>query len=265
MPTRLLLTVLLVACGASAASGSATTYVKFDTAHTLRSYPGNNAPQSASLPANAVAAVKGAADADGQPWLRVAAAGQTGWTEQQGTSPASKLKSDAPSCKRNQSHSSGTPSNGHQTGAVLFPAVTADTFAWNFRDQRIGGSHATRWGQCNVVRKVLRAIAAYRRDNPGAPQVAVGDFSRRRGGEIDGHDTHENGKQVDIYYPRNDGQRMEPHTVAQVNQRLARSLVKHLLATGVKTAFIGQNTTGIPTSSKVRRWPNHDDHVHLFF
>lgn len=230
MPTRLLLTVLLVACGASAASAGATTYVKFDTAHTLRSYP----------------------------WLRVAAAGQTGWTEQQDTSPA-------PACKVNQSHASGTPSNGHQTGAVLFPAVTADTFAWNFRDQRIGGSHATRWGQCNVVRKVLRAIAAYRRDNPGAPQVAVGDLSRRRGGEIDGHDTHENGKQVDIYYPRNDGQRMEPHTVAQVNQRLARSLVKHLLATGFKTAYIGQNTTGIPTSPRVRRWPNHDDHVHLFF
>jgi len=216
MPTRRLLTVLLVACGASAASASATTHVKFDTAHTLRSYPGVSAP-------------------------------------------------DAPSCRRNQSHSSGTPNNGHQSGAVMFPAVAADTFAWNFRDQRIGGSHATRWGQCNVVRKVLRAIAAYRRANPGAPQVAVGDFSRRRGGEIDGHDTHENGKQVDIYYPRNDGQRMEPHTVAQVNQRLARSLVKHLLATGFKTAFIGQNTTGIPTSSKVRRWPNHDDHVHLFF
>ena len=65
MPTRLLLTVLLVACGASAASASATTYVKFDKAHTLRSYPGNNAPHSASLPANTVAAVKGAADADG--------------------------------------------------------------------------------------------------------------------------------------------------------------------------------------------------------
>ena len=52
------------------------------------------------------------------------------------------------------------------------------------------------------MRAVLRGLAAYRRRNPGSPPVAVGDLSLRHGGEIDGHSTHEHGRQIDLYLPR---------------------------------------------------------------
>ena len=82
------------------------------------------------------------------------------------------------------------------------PRHGPDRFAWNFREQRIGGSARTRSGHCRVVRAVLRGLAAYRRRNPEAPPVAVGDLGLRHGGEIDEHATHENGRQIDLYVPR---------------------------------------------------------------
>lgn len=166
-----------------------------------------------------------------------------------------------PNCHRHPSRSIGSPGNGRLVHGVLFPAKGPDHFAWNFRAQRIGGSHRTRWGNCRVVRAVLRGIAAYRHRNPDAPPVAVGDMGLRHGGEIDGHSTHENGRQIDIYYPRRDRNLREPHAVAQVDTRLAGELVRAMLRVRAKLVLIGPHIR-IDTSARVIRWPNHDDHLH---
>ena len=107
-----------------------------------------------------------------------------------------------PDCRDHPSRSIGSPGAGRLEHGVLFPATGLGHFAWNFREQRIGGSARTRWGHCRVVRAVLRGLGAYRRRNPDAPPVAVGDLGLRHGGEIDGHSTHENGRQIDLYLPR---------------------------------------------------------------
>jgi murein endopeptidase len=169
-----------------------------------------------------------------------------------------------PDCHRHPSRSIGSPGNGRLMDGVLFPAQGPDYFAWNFRDQRIGGSDATRWGDCHVVRAVLLGLAAYRTRNPDASPVAVGDMSLRHGGEIDHHSTHENGRQIDLYYPRSDGARREPHTVAQVDLRLALELVRAMLAAGADRVLIGPHIR-ISTSSRVIHWPHHDDHLHAIF
>src|SRR5918996_2017379 len=144
-----------------------------------------------------------------------------------------------PDCDRPLSRSLGSAGGGRLVHGVLFPATGPDHFAWNFRAQRIGGSDRTRWGHCHVVRAVLHGIAAYRRRNPGAPPVAVGDMSLRHGGEIDGHSTHENGRQIDLYFPRRDGRPREPHTVAQVDLRLSHELVRAMLGAGADEVLIG--------------------------
>jgi murein endopeptidase len=169
-----------------------------------------------------------------------------------------------PDCHRHPSRSIGTPGNGRLVDGVLFPATGPDHFAWNFRAQRIGGSGRTRWGNCHVVRAVLHGIAAYRRRNPGASPVAVGDMSLRHGGEIDGHSTHENGRQIDLYYPRRDRRLREPHTVGQVDMRLARELVRAMLHVGARLVLIGPHIRMAP-AARVTRWPNHDDHLHAIF
>jgi hypothetical protein len=169
-----------------------------------------------------------------------------------------------PDCHRNQSRSIGAPGHGSLVHGVLFPASGPDHFAWNFRAQRVGGSDRSRWGHCRVVRAVLLGLAAYRQRNPDAPPVAVGDMGLRHGGEIGRHSTHENGRQIDLYYPRRDRGRREPQTVAQVDVRLSRELVRAMLDSGAERVLIGPHLR-IRTSARVMRWPNHDDHLHAMF
>jgi murein endopeptidase len=169
-----------------------------------------------------------------------------------------------PDCHRHPSRSIGTPGNGRLVHGALLPAAGPDHFAWNFREQRIGGSDRTRWGHCRVVRAVLRGLAAYRGRNPGAPRVAIGDMSLRHGGEIGRHTTHENGRQIDLYFPRGDRRLREPHALAQIDLRLARELVRAMLGAGADRVLIGPHVR-IPTPPGVIRWPHHDDHLHVMF
>jgi murein endopeptidase len=181
-----------------------------------------------------------------------------------GVTGSASARPTLPDCKRHPSRSIGSPGNGRLLHGVLFPATGPDHFAWNFRAQRIGGSDRTRWGHCRVVRAVLRGLAAYRRRNPDAPPVAVGDMGLRHGGEIDGHSTHENGRQIDLYLPRRDRRHREPHAVAQVNLRLSGELVRAMLDAGADGVLIGPRIR-IRTPAHVIRWPNHDDHLHVMF
>ena len=112
--------------------------------------------------------------------------------------------------------------------------------------------------------RLLRGLAAYHRRNPHAPSVAVGDMSLRHGGEIDHHSTHENGRQIDLYFPRRDRKLREPHTIAQVDLRLSRELVRAILAAGACRVLIGSHIR-VPTSGRVIAWPHHDDHLHAMF
>jgi murein endopeptidase len=177
---------------------------------------------------------------------------------------AAARSDDMPDCDRDRSRSIGSPGDGRLVHGVLFPARGRDHFAWDFRAQRIGGSDRTRWGDCRVVRAVLHGLAEYRRRNPDAPLVAVGDMGLRHGGEIDGHSTHENGRQIDLYFPRRDRKHCEPHAVAQVDARLSRELVRAMLDAGADQVLIGPNVR-VGTSARVIRWPNHDDHLHATF
>ena len=177
---------------------------------------------------------------------------------------APNARADAlPDCRDHPSRSIGSPGAGRLEHGVLFPATGPDHFAWNFREQRIGGSARTRWGHCRVVRAVLRGLAAYRRRNPEAPPVAVGDLGLRHGGEIDGHATHENGRQIDLYFPRQSRLR-EPRSVAQVDLRLTRELVRAMRDAGAHKVLIGRRIP-IRAASGVVRWPHHDDHLHAMF
>ncbi len=78
----------------------------------------------------------------------------------------------------------------------------------------------------------------HRRAHPGAPRVLVGDLSRPRGGPFGprfggpGHVSHQNGLDVDVYYPRRDRLEAAPTRVAQIDRRLAQDLVDRFLAAG---------------------------------
>lgn len=170
-------------------------------------------------------------------------------------------------CTVQRGDSVGPPGRGRLRNGVLFPPADPfdNLFWWDFRSERADRGRATHWGNCRMVRAVLLAIARYRRLHADAPPVAVGDLGRRFGGEIDGHATHENGLQVDLYLPRLDRERRAPATVAQVDQRLTRGLARQLLRAGARELLIGPGLRAVPTGPRVRRVAGHDDHVHAFF
>ena len=65
-------------------------------------------------------------------------------------------------------------------------------------------------------------VAAYRAANPDAPRVVIGDISFKGGGVMDEHASHQNGLDVDVYYPRRDGALREPTSPDEIDHRLAQ-------------------------------------------
>ena len=86
-------------------------------------------------------------------------------------------------------------------------------------------------------------IEAYRAAHPDAPRVVVGDISYKGGGPMDDeHVSHQNGLDVDIYYPRTDGKLREPLEPDQIDHRLAQDLVDRFVAAGAQLVLVGPST-----------------------
>jgi murein endopeptidase len=99
--------------------------------------------------------------------------------------------------------------------------------------------------------------------------VAVGDLSRPKGGDFGprfgyiGHASHQNGLDVDVYYPRADRRERAPRYAWQIDRALSQELVDRFLAAGGMTVFVGPRTglTGPP--GVVVPLANHDNHLHV--
>jgi murein endopeptidase len=170
-----------------------------------------------------------------------------------------------------RSTSLGSHSAGSLAGGVRLPAEGRHFATWEPGRNRSPSRPSRRWGADATIRAVLRVAAAYRRANPGAPRMLVGDISRPRGGPFGprfggpGHFSHQNGRDVDVYYPRRDRLEAAPTRVAQVDLRLAQDLVDRFLAAGAQVVFVGPRTglTGPPR--RVVALPRHDNHLHARF
>ena len=163
----------------------------------------------------------------------------------------------------------GTHTAGRLARGVRLPAETEDFFTWDPVLRRSPNRPWRRWGTDRLVRVVLRVARAYRAAHPGAPRMAVGDLSRPRGGDFGprfgyiGHASHQNGLDVDIYYPRADGRERAPRWASQINRALSQELVDRFLAQGAQTIFIGPNTRLTGPAGRVQALVNHDNHLHV--
>jgi murein endopeptidase len=116
----------------------------------------------------------------------------------------------------------------------------------------------------------VRIAREHRRANPGAPRLLVGDLSRPRGGDFGarvsgglGHASHQNGLDVDIYYPRRDRRLRAPRDVEDVDRRLAQDLVDRFVAAGAQFVFTGPGLGLRGPSRIVQPLRHHDDHLHV--
>jgi murein endopeptidase len=184
-----------------------------------------------------------------------------------GGCPASKPA--APRIAWHHSTSIGSPSAGGLQDGVRLPASGDAFFTWDPVKRRSPNRAWRRWGTDRLVRMVLRVAREYRAAHPHAPRMAVGDLSRPRGGDFGprfgyiGHASHQNGLDVDVYYPRADGRERAPRYASQINRDLSQELVDRFLDAGAVTIFVGPNTHLTGPAGVVVPLANHDNHLHV--
>ena len=102
------------------------------------------------------------------------------------------------------------------------------------------------------------------------PRVGVGDLSLPEGGYFGpevgggiGHATHQNGLDVDVYYPRLDRRERPPRTVDRSTSRCAQELVDLFVAAGA-THGLRRPEPAAERPPRRRDLPlvNHDNHLH---
>jgi murein endopeptidase len=163
----------------------------------------------------------------------------------------------------------GSPSAGRLVNGVRVPAAGEHFFTWDPVLRRSPNRGWRRYGTDKLVRLVLRIAREYGDAHPHAPRMAVGDLSRPHGGDFGpqfgyiGHASHQNGLDVDVYYPRADGRERAPRYATEIDRRLSQELVDRFVAAGAVTVFVGPNTglTGPP--GVVAPLANHDNHLHI--
>src|SRR4029079_11382165 len=101
---------------------------------------------------------------------------------------------------------------------------------------------AALYGNEHTIGTILSVVAEYRDAHPHAPRVVVGDISFRDGGRMDEHLSHQNGLDVDVYYPRLDRHTSAPTMTRQIDRRLAQDLLNRFVGAGATMVFVGYST-----------------------
>ncbi len=162
----------------------------------------------------------------------------------------------------------GLPQAGRLVRGVQLPAEGPHFFTWDPIRRRSPNRAWRRWGTDDLVRTTLGVVHAYAVAHPSAPRVGIGDLSRPHGGDFGaafgavGHATHQNGLDVDVYYPLQSGTERAPLSVDEVDLGLAQDLVDRFVRAGAVKVYVGPNTglTGPP--GVVEAIPLHDNHLH---
>ena len=174
--------------------------------------------------------------------------------------------------EREPSRALGKPfDRGRLVNGVPFPPDGIDHFTWDPVLDQSPNRVWRRYGTDRTVHRVLLALAAFRQAYPDSPPVGVGDLSRPRGGEFGrrfgglGHASHQNGLDVDVYYPRRDRVLLAPTRAAQVDRVLGQGLVDAFVRAGAIDVFVGPSLNLRGPRHVVQELVHHDDHLHARF
>ncbi len=199
-------------------------------------------------------------DPPSQP-LRLEAAGLVPFLPEEAR-PASPV---FPEVRWRNATSHGLQYGGFLSDGTQLPVEGPDWVTWNPVADRVPNRPHRLYGNDRIIRKLLAVAAAYREANPGAPRVVVGDISYRGGGPMELHVSHQNGLDIDVYYPRRDGTLRAPTATGQIDQELTQDLLDRFVAAGAQIVFVGYSTGLRGEKEVVVPYPNHEDHMHIRF
>jgi murein endopeptidase len=170
---------------------------------------------------------------------------------------------------RPPARAAGLPWSGRLINGRPLPVSGPGYLTWDPILKRVPNRGWRRWGTGRLVRTTRRVLAAYARRHADAPPVLVGDLSRPRGGDFGprfggiGHASHQNGLDVDVYYPRLDGRLRAPRRADQVDRAAAQELVDAFVREGAQRVFVGPSLDLRGPPLVVQPLVNHDNHIHV--
>lgn len=165
----------------------------------------------------------------------------------------------------------GKPHRGSLIGGVLLPANGAHHITWDPGTKVTPAPDYRHWGTTETVRRSLCVLHALRKDHPDWPRVVIGDLSLPNGGPFGreygglGHSSHQNGLDIDVYYPRLDRGERAPDAPSDVDFGRARELVERFVFAGADRIFVGLATPLRGPTPIVVRMSGHRDHFHVRF
>jgi len=163
----------------------------------------------------------------------------------------------------------GRTNRGRLENGVLLPAAGPNHTTWDMTEDVTPNRDWRRVGTDRLVRTILTVAARHRRAHPGAPRIVISDLSLPEGGRFGpeygglGHASHQNGLDVDIAYPRADGQEIGVERVTEIDRELSQALVDAFVKAGAQYVFVGPRTRLRGPKAVVQVIPHHDDHLHL--
>jgi len=171
----------------------------------------------------------------------------------------------APAIAWHHATSVGLPYSGRLVHGTQLPVHGPDWVTWNPITGSTPNMRKRLYGNEHTIRVILSVTRAYRAKYPHAPRIVIGDISRERGGPMDDHASHQNGLDVDVYFPRRDREQRAPTSSGQIDHRLAQALLDRFLAGGAQTIFVGYSTRLRGPAGVVVPWPGHEYHMHVRF
>jgi murein endopeptidase len=179
------------------------------------------------------------------------------------------LQPPAPAPDAPRSVAIGHPWHGRLEHGVQLPAAGTGFVTWDEVRHQSPNRAWRRWGTAELVLMLERVTREYREAHPGVPPVLISDLSRPHGGPFGkrygglGHDSHQNGLDADVMYPRRDRALLAPTRPGEVDRELAQDLVDRFRAAGAVKLFVGPHLHLRGPRGVVVALIHHDDHVHV--
>ena len=159
----------------------------------------------------------------------------------------------------------GLPYGGNLLHGTQLPVKGLNWVTWNPITDSTPNAPERLYGNQRTIHKLLSVTRAYRAAHPHAARVVIGDISREGGGRMDDHVSHQNGLDVDVYFPRADRTLRAPTSTAQIDHPLAQDLLDRFVAAGAQYVFVGFSTGLRGPTKVVVPWPGHEYHMHVRF
>jgi len=159
----------------------------------------------------------------------------------------------------------GLPFSGRLVDGTQLPLHGPDWVTWDPITDRTPNRPKRLYGNEHTIHAIITVIRVYRARHPHAPKVVIGDISRKGGGPMDDHASHQNGLDVDVYFPRHDRKLRAPTSHGQIDLRLSQDLLDGFLRAHAQAIFVGSSTGLRGPAGVVMPWPNHDYHMHVRF